>query len=140
MDEQAARAAVAGASVARLATVSAGGAVDLVPITFALVTTAGRDRLVTVVDHKPKTTTRLQRLADVRTNPEVSLLVDHYDDDWSRLWWVRLRGRATVVESGSEHAEAVDALCARYAPYRDRRPGGPAILIDLTRWQWWSAS
>jgi PPOX class probable F420-dependent enzyme len=140
MDEQAARAAVAAARVARLATVSAVGAVDLVPITFALVTSAGRDRLVTAVDHKPKSTTRLQRLADVRAHPEVSVLVDQYDDDWSRLWWVRLRGVATLVESGAEHTEAIDALRARYAPYRDRRPTGPAILVDLTRWQWWSAS
>jgi PPOX class probable F420-dependent enzyme len=139
VDEDAARAAVAEARVARLATRSAAGDVHLVPITFALVG-SDRPRLVSAVDHKPKTTTRLQRLADIRADPEVSLLVDHYGEDWSSLWWVRIRGRAAVVDAGPTHVEAVDALCAKYDQYRDRRPTGPAIVVDVSRWQWWCAA
>lgn len=139
MDEVAARARVEGARVARLATLTLTGRVDLVPITFAL----HEGRIVTAVDHKPKTTTNLKRLENVRANPEVGLLFDHYDDeDWSALWWVRVRGLAQVVERDLEpvvHARAVDALVDKYAQYRDRRPEGPAIVIEPVRWQWWSA-
>jgi PPOX class probable F420-dependent enzyme len=92
------------------------------------------------VDHKPKTTTELKRLENVRANPEVSVLIDEYDDrDWSALWWVRLRGLAQVHESGSRHDTAIDALVAKYSQYRSTRPGGPAIVIEIIRWQWWSA-
>jgi PPOX class probable F420-dependent enzyme len=110
---------------------------DLVPITFALVA----DRLVTAVDHKPKTTTQLKRLDNIRANPEVSILVDRYDDeDWTELWWVRLRGLATVVASGDERAAGLAALVAKYPQYRRQPPAGDVILVDLVGWQWWSAS
>jgi PPOX class probable F420-dependent enzyme len=112
------------------------GRVDLVPITFAIV----GDVLYTAVDHKPKTTTELKRLDNVRANPEVSVLVDEYDDDdWSALWWVRLRGLAQVVDGGARYDTAIDALVAKYSQYRSVRPEGPAIVIELIRWQWWSA-
>lgn len=137
MDEVRARALVEAARVARLGTLTATGRLDLVPITFAVVD----GRLVTAVDHKPKTTTHLRRLDNVRARPEVSVLVDEYDDrDWSALWWVRLRGVAEVVEGGPRHATAIDALVARYPQYRERRPVGPAIVVELVRWQWWSAT
>jgi PPOX class probable F420-dependent enzyme len=140
VDEDAARRAVQGARVARLATSSAAGVVHLVPITFALERAPG-DRLVTAVDHKPKTTMQLRRLDDIRANPDVGVLVDHYDDeDWSRLWWVRLRGRARVVEGGAEHEAAVDALVAKYRQYQRQRPVGPAIVMEIFRWQWWRAA
>lgn len=139
--------------MARLATQTATGRIDLVPMTFAL----EGDRLVTAVDHKPKTTTALKRLENIRVNAEVSVLVDQYDDaDWDRLWWVRLRGLASVVEPvddvgstarggvgdpGRElHERAIAALVAKYPQYRDRPPTGPVILIELVRWQWWSAA
>jgi PPOX class probable F420-dependent enzyme len=137
MDRDRARALAQGARVARLGTLSPTGRVDLVPITFAVVD----DVLFTAVDHKPKTTTALKRLDNVRTNPEVSVLIDDYDDaDWSRLWWVRLRGLAQVHDGGVEHERAIDALVAKYPQYRSTPPAGPAIVVELIRWQWWSAS
>jgi PPOX class probable F420-dependent enzyme len=141
MERDAVRAAVAAARVARLATQTKTGRVDLVPITFALVD----DRLVTAIDHKPKTTTQLKRLDNIRANPEVSVLVDHYDEDWAKLWWVRLRGVATVVEREDAppapglHDEAVGALVDKYPQYRDRPLAGDVIVVELVRWQWWSA-
>jgi PPOX class probable F420-dependent enzyme len=137
MDRDTARARVAGARVARLGTLTKTGRVDLVPMTFALVD----DVMYTAVDHKPKRTTELKRLENVRVTPEVSVLVDEYDDaDWSTLWWARLRGLAHVVEEGAEYDAGVDALVAKYEQYHAVRPAGPAIVIELIRWQWWSAS
>src|SRR4051794_13856827 len=99
MDRDEAWAQVDAARVACLATVGADGLPDLVPVTFALLPTVDGDgRVIIAVDHKPKTTRRLARLANIRSRPDVSLLVDHYDDDWSQLWWVRLHGRARVVD------------------------------------------
>ena len=135
-DETRAFALLAAAPVARLATLNSGGTIDLVPITFALV---GR-RLVTAVDHKPKTTTRLQRLANVRARPDaVTVIADHYEDDWTRLWWVRVKGRGRVVETGADHDQAIDALIAKYAQYRERRPTGPAIVVDVSEWRGWAS-
>jgi PPOX class probable F420-dependent enzyme len=80
-----ARSRFAGARVARLATVSATGVPHLVPVTFAVL----GERIVFVVDDKPKSTTRLRRLDNIAARPTVCLLVDIYDDDWTRLWWAR---------------------------------------------------
>jgi PPOX class probable F420-dependent enzyme len=136
MDREQARVLAEGARVARLGTLSKTGRVDLVPMTFAIVD----EVLYTAVDHKPKTTTELKRLENVRNNPEVSVLIDEYDDrDWSALWWVRLRGLAQVVEGGAVHETAIDALVDKYEQYRAIRPAGPAIVIEPIRWQWWSA-
>lgn len=136
MDRDTARARAADARVARLGTLSNTGRVELVPMTFALVD----DVLYTAVDHKPKTTMELKRLDNVRATPEVSVLIDEYDDrDWSALWWVRLRGLARVEEAGSQYDMAIDALVDKYSQYRTVRPEGPAIVIELIRWQWWSA-
>jgi PPOX class probable F420-dependent enzyme len=137
VDRDQARALAAGARVARLGTLSNTGRVDLVPMTFALVD----DVMYSAVDHKPKRTTELKRLENVRATPEVSILVDEYDDrDWSTLWWVRLRGLARVVDEGPEYDQGIDALVAKYEQYRSTRPSGPAMMIELIRWQWWSAS
>jgi PPOX class probable F420-dependent enzyme len=96
---------------------------------------------VTAVDQKPKTTTALRRLDNVRARPGVTVLVDHYDDaDWSALWWVRMRGDATVVDDGPQLVTAIDALARRYAPYREERPGGPAIVINVADVTSWSAT
>lgn len=108
----------------------------LVPVVFAL----DGDRIVTAVDHKPKRTTRLQRLSNIRANPDVSLLADHYDEDWDRLWWVRADGQASIIESGREHAEAIDRLVDRYDQYRSFRPDGPVVVVDVSRWSGWEAS
>jgi PPOX class probable F420-dependent enzyme len=127
---------VGAARVARLATRTPTGRIDLVPITFALVD----GRLVTAVDHKPKTTTQLKRLDNIRANPEVSVLVDEYDDrDWGALWWVRLRGLAQVVEDGPLRDAAIEGLVAKYPQYQAVAPAGAVIAIEQVRWQWWSA-
>src|SRR5438552_12363668 len=97
---------VEAARVARLATVRPDGRPHVVPITFAI---AG-DTIVTAVDDKRKRTTGLQRLRNVAAHPEVSVLVDHYDDEWSRLWWVRADGSARVVHEGDPHERAVALL------------------------------
>lgn len=134
MDDPEMRRRFAGARVARLATVRPDGRPHLVPITFAL----DSDRVVTAVDHKPKTTTDLQRLRNVAANPSVSLLVDHYEDDWSRLWWVRVDGRATIVESGPERERVIPLLRDKYPHYREDPPHGPAIVVALDRWSSWA--
>jgi PPOX class probable F420-dependent enzyme len=127
------RADVAAARVARLATQNPSGLIDLVPVTFAFVD----DTIVTAVDHKPKRTTRLQRLDNIRAHPNVTVLVDHYEDDWSKLWWVRLRGTASVVDDPGEAALA--PLISKYPQYRDVRPAGPAIVIAVADVTGWSA-
>jgi PPOX class probable F420-dependent enzyme len=142
-----ARDAVASARVARLATVGGDGAPHLVPICFALLGDglAGDgsvgDGLVlySAVDHKPKRSTRLRRLANVESTPDVCVLVDAYDEDWSRLWWVRLDGRGRVVADADERARALDALTAKYEQYRAQPPAGPVLAVDIRRWAAWSA-
>jgi len=124
---------VASAPLARLATHNPSGAIDLVPITFALVD----DTIVTAVDHKPKRTLQLQRLENIRRNPDVTVLVDHYDDDWGALWWARLRGRADVLDIGG--AALVEALRDKYEQYHEQPPGGPYIVVRVTDLAAWSA-
>jgi PPOX class probable F420-dependent enzyme len=125
------------ARVARLATVSGDGRPHLVPITFAV----ADDVIVTAVDHKPKRTLALKRLANVAANPRVALLVDEYSDDWERLWWARADGIASVIEPGAEiHGGFVRLLAARYEQYRARPPAGPAIVVAVERWSGWTAS
>jgi PPOX class probable F420-dependent enzyme len=124
---------LATARVARLATHNQRGGIDLVPCTFALV---DDDTIVTAVDHKPKRTSRLQRLENIRANPSVTVLIDHYDDDWSALWWVRVRGEARVVDDPDP--ALIETLVTKYAQYRDRPPTGPAIEIHITEVSGWS--
>ncbi|MBE3010698.1 TIGR03668 family PPOX class F420-dependent oxidoreductase [Microbispora sp. NEAU-D428] len=138
MPEGRARELFAAARVARLATAGAEGAPRLVPVTFAVLRDGEKDTVVTAVDHKPKATTDLRRLRDIRDNPRVCLLADHYEDDWERLWWVRADGHAHVVEGGAERERAVAWLVRKYAQYRERPPAGPAILVRVERWSGWS--
>jgi PPOX class probable F420-dependent enzyme len=123
--------------VARLATRDAAGQPHLVPITFAL----DGDAIVTAVDHKPKRTTDLRRLRNIAADPRVSVLADHYEDDWSMLWWVRADGGARILQPGApEHGRAVARLAERYEQYRERPPEGPAIAIAVRRWTGWRAT
>jgi len=123
---------------AHLATADAAGRPHLVPITFALV---GEVIYSAVDDAKPKRTTALRRLANIAENPAVSMLVDHYDEDWSTLWWVRADGRARILDGEQAEAQAaLSALAERYAAYRARTPPGPVIAVDVERWVSWSAS
>jgi PPOX class probable F420-dependent enzyme len=122
------------ATVAKRATVGSEGAPHLVPITFALL---DERTLITAVDHKPKRTTALRRLANIEANPQVSVLVDHYESDWERLWWVRADGRARVEKAAP--AGAAEALVARYEQYREHPPRGPFIIVKIQRFSSWSA-
>ncbi len=136
MEPDEARALVSSARVARLATVNPGLGVDVVPITFALLE---GDRLVSIVDQKPKSTTRLRRLTNIRAHPEVTVLVDHYEDDWERLWWVRVRGQASVIADGAEFDEALAALTDRYPQYVEAPPPGPVVTVAVEDWTGWRA-
>jgi PPOX class probable F420-dependent enzyme len=122
------------ARVARLATADAAGRPHLVPIVFAL----EGDRVYSAVDAKPKRTTALRRLANVRENPAAAVLVDHYDDDWSALWWVRADGRGRVLDGAAEEAEQAVALLAERYP--QQRAVGAVLAIDVERWTGWSAA
>lgn len=139
LDATAARARFAAARVARLATVGAAGVPHLVPITFAV--GADADTIAFAVDHKPKTTTRLRRLANIAENPAVCLLTDDYDEDWDALWWARADGTARVLDpENPECAAPLAALALRYAQYREIPPAGPVVVVSVTRWSGWSAS
>jgi PPOX class probable F420-dependent enzyme len=116
------------ARVARLATVTPEGAPHLVPIVFALV----GDVIHTAVDGKPKRHNRLRRLANIEREPRVCVLADHYDDDWSQLWWVRADGLATITDV------AEPALIARYPQYATQPPPGPYLRIQVTSWSGWA--
>ena len=122
--------------MARLATVGADDRPHLVPCCFAF----DGDVAYSVVDHKPKRSTALRRLDNIRAHPEVCLLVDHYEDDWTQLWWVRFDGLARVVADGPEHERAIALLCAKYAQYRAVPPSGAVVAIDITACRTWSAS
>ncbi len=130
------RGRIAAARIGRLATVRPGGAPHLIPVCFAL---AG-DRIVSAVDDKPKATTRLRRLENIRAHPAVSLLVDHYDEDWRELWWARADGVARVVDDGPERDETMTALRAKYVQYEAVGITGAAIVIDVDRWAGWAYS
>jgi PPOX class probable F420-dependent enzyme len=127
---------VASARVARLGTVDPEYGVHLVPITFTLV----GDAILTAVDHKPKISRRLRRIENIERNHHVSVLVDHYEEDWTKLWWCRLAGTARVLYQGPEFDESVEALAARYEHYRGNTPGGPVVRIAVTRWTGWTAT
>ncbi len=121
--------------VARLATVDEHGQPHLVPVTFAV----DGDLLYIAVDHKPKTTTSLKRLRNICQNPNVSLLADHYEDDWSQLWWVRVDGQASVLADG-DRCGPIDLLAHKYPQYQEQRPDGPVICVGVTRWVAWASS
>ncbi len=133
MDETEVRRRVSEARVARLATVTADGTAHVVPCCFAV----EGDTILTAVDGKPKSTTALKRLANIEAHPGVSLVVDHYEDDWDRLWWVRVDGRARIVRSGPERERALDALAAKYPQYQEVRPPGAVIVVEDLTWRSW---
>jgi PPOX class probable F420-dependent enzyme len=135
MDAEEMRERVAAARVARLATVDAEGRPHLVPVCFAL----DDDMLYTAVDEKPKRSKRLKRLENIRAHPEVSVLVDHYEEDWTRLWWVRMDGTATVLERGEEREHALSRLRAKYEQYRVEPPTDAVIAVRIERWRSWSS-
>ncbi len=133
------------AAVARLATTGPAGRSHLVPVTFAL----DGDRIYTIVDAKPKTTTNLRRLRNIATDPRVAVLADHYEDDWSRLWWARADGLAEILGppaagqppgTAGRPAGPLALLAARYPQYLADPPAGPLIRIQVERWTGWAAA
>ena len=113
------------------------GRPHVVPVTFAV---AEDGRLLTAVDAKPKRSQNLQRLRNIASQPAVSLLVDTYEDDWSRLWWIRIDGEALVLEDAAGRAPLLRPLIEKYPTYADEPPAGPLIVITARTWICWSAS
>jgi PPOX class probable F420-dependent enzyme len=124
--------------VARLATITPDGIPHLVPVVFA-VGDDGHDVVYTAVDAKPKTTRRLRRLANIESNPQVSLLVDHYADDWTQLWWVRVDGLAAIHHDGQAMHTGYRLLRAKYTQYQSVPLNGPVIAVTVRRWSSWHA-
>ena len=122
--------------VARLATVSAAGSPHVTPVCFAL---SGKSVYITI-DRKPKRdpSKPLQRLRNIAANSSVALVVDHFEEDWTRLGWVQLRGEAEVLESGEEHDAAQTLLKSRYPQYWEMQLTGlPVIAIRISRVTAW---
>lgn len=118
-----------------MATVDPDGRPHVVPLVFAM----DGDVLYSSIDDKPKRTPRVRRLGNILANPErVTVLVDHYEDDWPKVWWVRLRGRGRVIEEGPERERGLRLLAEKYPQYRDMPPQGAVIVLDVTEWRGWS--
>jgi PPOX class probable F420-dependent enzyme len=123
------------ARVARLATVRPDGTPHVVAVTFAV----HGGTVVTAVDDKPKRSQELQRLRNLEERPAAALLVDYYDDDWSKLWWVRLDGVAEVVRHEPRRTTELAPLVAKYPQYRESPPRGPVIVMTVRSATSWSA-
>ena len=123
------------APVAVLSTVRPDGAPHVVPVVFAV----HGDVIFTAVDAKRKSTHRLRRLANIAAEPRVTLLVDHYDDDWSQLWWVRADGVAHVHEAGEAMATGYALLRAKYSQYDRIALDGPVVTVTVHTWTDWHA-
>ena len=136
VDEAETRRRFESSPVARLATVRPDGAPHAVPVVFAI----SGDRIYTAVDHKPKRHQRLQRLTNLIAEPRCSLLVDHYDHDWSQLWWARADGVAIIVDDPEQGGEGRRCLSERYPDHHPTPPNGPLIVIEVRRWVGWTAS
>lgn len=128
---------VAEARVGRLATVGPDGDPHLVPICFAVLEGDG-DVIVSGTDEKPKTTYALRRLRNIAENPTATLLVDHYEEEWERIWWVRVDGRGRVVNDDAERELAVAALRAKYPQYEHIGIPGAVLAIDVDHWRGWA--
>ena len=135
MSEFDARERFSSSRVAQLATAGADGVPHLVPIVFAV----SNDVIYTAVDAKRKSTQRLRRMANIEVNPAVSLIVDHYEDDWSRLWWVRADGNAEIHYSGEEMAAGYFELRRKYVQYQRIALDGPVIAVTVAGWSGWQA-
>jgi PPOX class probable F420-dependent enzyme len=118
------------AKIARLATITPNNHPHIIPVTFAI----QNSTLYIAIDHKPKTTKNLQRLKNIEQNPKVSILADHYTEDWTTLWWTRADGTATITDEETP----IDLLVAKYSQYQETRPQGPVIEIKVNHWTGWT--
>ena len=135
LDPAEARARFTGSPVLRLATAGSDGRPHLVPCTFAV---DEPGRVLIGIDNKPKSSANLRRLRNIAENPRVSLLADHYSDDWTQLWWARADGTAAIERSGHEHGGHWDLLMSRYPQYDDQVLGGPVIVVTVESWSGWA--
>ena len=133
MDMVLARQRARDARVGRLGTVTPDGRPHLVPVCFALL----EDVAYTAVDGKPKSTRELRRLQNIESTPATSLLVDHYEEAWTQLWWIRLDGSARIVSSAAEAERAELALRAKYPQYEHVAVPGPVIALEVAAWGMW---
>jgi PPOX class probable F420-dependent enzyme len=134
VDDATMRARLAEARVARLGTITPEGRPHLVPCCVAL----DGDLVVTAVDDvKPKSSAALRRLDNLAAHPEASLLVDHYDDDWSTLWWIRVDGVGRVMAEGPARTRAVELLAGKYPQYAAGASLGAVVAIQIHTWRGW---
>jgi PPOX class probable F420-dependent enzyme len=134
VNEAEARRHFGAASSGHLATVRPNGSPHVVPFVFAV----RGETVYWAVDQKPKRTARIARLDNIAANPSVEAVVDHYEDDWAALWWVRASGRAREVTEPEERDLALALLVAKYPQYQRDGPEGQVMAIDIDVWTWWS--
>lgn len=121
------------ADVAHLATVRPDSSPHLVPCCLVL----DGDTIYSAVDAKTKSTFELRRLENLRSNPAAAVLVDHYDDDWAALWWVRADGLGRIIEHGEECERAKSLLKAKYPQYQNIAIPGAVVAIAIEHWRGW---
>jgi PPOX class probable F420-dependent enzyme len=135
LDPEEARARFAASPVLRMATAGRDGRPHVVPCTFVV---DGIGRVSIGIDNKPKSSVNLRRLRNIEENPQVSLIVDHYADDWDRLWWARADGTAVIERSGGEHRAHWSQLSSKYPQYHGQVLDGPVILVTVQSWSGWA--
>ena len=123
-----------------LATVRPDGRPHLVPLVFALVDRVDGPVAYWAVDGKPKAGPTLQRITNLEANPTAELLADGYEEDWSRLWWVRASVTGREVLDPDERQEALAALVDKYPQYRAERPDGRIFCLEVTGVRGWSGA
>ena len=129
------------APVGRLATADAAARPYVVPVCFAY--DAGAGVIYSALDAKPKRSALagLRRVRNIRANPQAALVVDHYADDWSELWYLLIMGRAELLERGAEPARAIARLREKYPQYREMPiDGNPVIRLTPERATGWAGS
>jgi PPOX class probable F420-dependent enzyme len=136
MDRAEALERLASARVGHFASITPDARPHLVAVTFVVVGL----NVVHMIDEKPKATQRLQRLRNVETTPIAALLVDHFEEDWASLWWIRVDGEVTVEKDGDNWWEARARLKGKYKQYRNSPPSGPAIFLSIDRLSYWEGS
>jgi PPOX class probable F420-dependent enzyme len=133
MDREEGLRRLSSARVAHLATADRGSLPHVIPVVFAV----SGETIYWAVDDKPKSSRELKRLANIRANPNVQLVVDRYEEDWALLWWVRVTGHARIVEDDAEAGRALELLTGKYPQYRADPPPGPVVAIDIARVSSW---
>ena len=130
-----AREMLGAARVGRLGLLDVGDHPRVLPVTF----TVAEDCVWSAIDRKPKRAGEPARVRRLRRRPAAALLVDRYDDDWSLLAWVEVRGAVSIL-APEEAPEALGALVAKYPQYAEQRPQGPLLRLAPERFAWWRAA